>query len=301
MKKIFVFFTLIITLQLQAQVQPVLPELSQQFTNIRDFTVFQNHAWFSAQSPLGDISVIVQVEKSDGVWKNPQIASFSGKYHDLEPFITHDGLSLYFASNRPENDNDKNKDYDIWVVSRKDLTSAWPEPRNLGSQVNSDGNEFYPSLTKSGNLYFTANKSDSKGKDDIYFSEFKDGAFQKSYSLGSEINTDGDEYNAYVSKDERYLIFGAYKRADSLGSGDLYISRKDSDGNWSQAINLSNKVNSMQMDYCPFVDEENQVLYFTSRRKNFDKTEFINIGQLLQTFNSIENGLSRIYQVKLDL
>ena len=300
MKYLFLLITSIF-LHAQAQVLPVLPELSQQFTNIRDFTVFQNQAWFSAQSPLGDLSVIVQVEKNNDAWRNPQVASFSGKYHDLEPFITHDGLSLYFASNRPENDNDNDKDYDLWVVSRKDLTSAWPEPRNLGSQVNSDGNEFYPSLTKSGNLYFTANKSDSKGKDDIYFSEFKDGVFQKSYSLGSEINTDGDEYNAYVSKDERYLIFGAYKRADSLGSGDLYISRKDSDGNWSQAINLSNKVNSMQMDYCPFVDEENQVLYFTSRRKNFDKTEFINIGQLLQTFNSIENGLSRIYQVKLDL
>ena len=75
----------------------------------------------------------------------------------------------------------------------------------------------------------------------------------------------------------------------------------DTDGNWSPAENLGKKVNSSQMDYCPFVDEENHVLYFTSRRKNFDKTEFTNIEQLLQTFNSIENGLSRIYQVKLDL
>lgn len=300
MKYIFFAASLLLAMISRAEITATLAELSRQFTNARDFSVYQDQAWFSAQSPLGDISVIVTVRKTGDQWGNPQIASFSGKYHDLEPFISADGKTLYFSSNRPKDNEDEGANYDIWKVVRKDTSSSWSEPQNLGENINSAGNEFYPSVAANGNMYFTANKSDSKGKDDIYFSEWKNGSYQKSYSLGSAINSDGDEYNSYIAKDGSYLIFGAYKRKDSHGSGDLYIARKDQHGNWQAAENMGDTINSDQMDYCPFVDENTDILYFTSRRKNYQQTEFSSIKKLAETLNSIENGMSRIYETKLN-
>ncbi|WP_321538323.1 hypothetical protein [Flavobacterium piscinae] len=49
------------------------------------------------------------------------MVSFTGKYKDLEPFLSTDGLKLYFASNRPLTESGEPKDFDIWYVERKTL------------------------------------------------------------------------------------------------------------------------------------------------------------------------------------
>ena len=60
--------------------------------------------------------------------------------------------------------SDSVKDYDIWYLQKKG--DGWEGPFNLGAAVNTDKDEFYPSLTKYGNLYFTRN-NDDRG-DDIF-------------------------------------------------------------------------------------------------------------------------------------
>ena len=274
-----------------------LPEITNTFHNIRDFTIYENEAYFSAQSTLGDLSVIVKIKRINNQWNNPIIASFSGTHHDIEPFISSNGLKLYFASKRPKENNPKSTDYDIWYVYRDSVKSKWSKAINMGDVINTDKNEFYPSLSDSGNLYFTANYEDSKGKDDIYISEYKNGKHAKPFSLSNAINSTGDEYNAFIAPDESYIIFGAYKREDGFGSGDLYISYKQSDKQWTQAKNMGADINSKQMDYCPFVYL--QTLYFTSKRSQFNKTQFYSTEELISILNSSENGMSRIYQIDL--
>ena len=299
MKYLLSLFLLLLFSNLYANSSVVMPDISKHFHNVRDFTLHENEAYFSAQSTLGDLSVIIRIERKDNNWLNPQIASFSGHFHDIEPFISADGLTLYYASKRPKSDSHESKDYDIWYVERKNKQEKWSDPINMGSIVNSDKNEFYPSIADNGNLYFTANYEDSKGKDDIYLSKFIDGNYQAPYSLSDSINTEGDEYNAFIAPDESYLIFGAYNRSDGFGSGDLYISYKKSNSNWTLAENMGEIINSKQMDYCPFVYMN--TLYFTSRRSQYKNTAFNDIDELLKTFNSIENGMSRVYQTDLIL
>ena len=292
-------FLLIINISFTAQsaVQPVLPELANKFHNVRDFTVFKNEAYISVQNTLGNVSVIVRLKKSEkGEWTDDKIVSFSGQYHDMEPFLSADGYTLYFVSNRPTDENDASKDFDIWKVERKTHDSPWSAAINMGAVINTDKNEFYPSVANNGNLYFTANYDDSKGKDDIYVSEYKQGKYQKPHSLSTAINSSGDEYNAYIAPNEMYLIFGAYKRKDSLGSGDLYRSIRDKDGTWSQATNLGKKINSPYMDYCPFIDVKNNRLYFTSKRVKKQQQQYQSIDDMLKDFNGYDNGMSRIYK-----
>ena len=86
-----------------------------------------------------------------------------------------------------------------------------------------------------------------------------------------------------------------------MGGSDLYISTKRG-GKWMDAVHMG-ATNSNRIDYCPFVDVRNQVLYFTSERNNVAK--FYSKPQskqaILHYFNQDTNGSSRIYKVMFDL
>lgn len=303
MKKIFTLllfcFNISTFAQVEIKVQPFLPELFSQYPSVRDLTISPNEdeAYFSAQSILGEVSVIVRIKKENGKWTKPEIAPFSGKFNDLEPFLSHDGLRLYFASDRPIGDLSDKKDYDIWYVERT-LNGPWSNPINMGDVINTKQNEFYPSVAKNGNIYFTTERKDTKGKDDIYFSQWKDDHYTNPISLSESINTNAYEFNAYVSSDESYIIFTGYRWKDGLGSGDLYISY-NKNGIWTKAKNLGRKINSDQMDYCPFVNAKTKTMYFTSRRSVLNKTTFNSHNELLYEITRYSNGSSRIYKVTL--
>lgn len=294
---------MILTIVSEAQetmvVEPALMVLKE-YDKVRDFTINQkgDEAYFSVQSQLDGISVICYSKKVDGTWSKPKIAPFSGRHNDLEPFLTEDGSKLYFVSNRSISDSvAEPKDFDIWFVERENNMSDWGPAKNMGAPINTKGNEFYPTLASNGNLYFTFDGEGSKGKDDIFFSELKNGNYTAPISLPAQINTEGYEYNAYISKDESYLLFGGYNRGDGYGNGDIYISFKDVNGEWSQAGPLPPEINTKYMDYCPFVDEENNVLYFTSIRANRVEKGFQDISELNEYLNGYRNGNSRLYKV----
>jgi WD40-like Beta Propeller Repeat len=288
--------------QTPVAVEPALEHLLK-YPNIRDFTMSSSgdEAYISLQSPLGEISVLARIKKLKNAWSEPEVVSFSGVYKDLEPFLSKNDLRLYFASNRPFIDSiDQAKDFDIWFVERERTDSDWGEPVNLGAPVNTTSNEYYPSVAQNGNIYFTSDGLDSKGKDDIFYSSWSDDAYSAPSSLSDSINTDGYEFNAYIAHDESYLIFGGYNREDGMGSGDLYISFRDKNLVWQNAVNLGEHVNSRYMDYCPFVDTGSATLYFTSKRSAInDINNFQSLGEVLEEINKSENGFSRIYRVSI--
>ena len=281
--------------------QEVLSNLKN-FPNVRDFTVSTsgNEAYFTAQSPDEEVSVIISVSKQNGLWTTPKLVSFSGKYKDLEPSLSLDNKRLFFVSNRPlEASDEQPKDFDIWYVERNSVKDNWSSPINMGSPINTEADEFYPSLAANGNLYFTSNRNSTNGKDDIFFSQLKDGKYTQPVSLPATINSKGYEFNAFVAPDESYLIFSGYNRKDGLGSGDLYISY-NKNGAWNQAKNLGKEVNSNKMDYCPFVDMNSNTLYFTSKRSHISVEKTTTIEELKNRINQYQNGFSRIYAVPMN-
>ena len=300
-----VFFTHLSTAQTKA-VQPFLPEIISRFPNVRDITISQDgmEIYFTTQSYLGELSAIVTIRKERGNWTSPEVVSFSGQYQDLEPFLTPDGLRCFFASNRPldKNSADTKEDYDIWYVERISVNDVWSAPVNIGAPVNTAENEFYPSVSKSGNLYFTSDGKISKGKDDIFVSKLENGKYQMPVSVDDSINSTGYEFNAFIAPDESFLIFTCYNKAGGFGSGDLYISFNKgtnlTSGNWTAPENLGKEINSAQMDYCPFVDVNSGVLYFTSKRTALEihPEHARNIRELTNEMQRYENGQSRLYK-----
>ena len=266
----------------------------------RDFALSPDGSelFYTIQTQKGVFQTLLHSKKlSNGSWTNPTIASFAGNYSDLEPAFSADGKKLYFASNRPINGSEP-KDFDIWVVEKKN--GVWGSPTNLGPTVNSSQDEFYPSIAASGNLYFTAAYTRGIGKEDIYMARFIQGSFEQPEPLDTSVNSKMYEFNAFVSQDEKYILFTAYGRKDDMGGGDLYLSEKGSDGKWKPARHLP-QLNSNRLDYCPFISFDSKILFFTSERSNLKdsyKGQPVKTSELNQLLNSPLNGGGNIYWIK---
>lgn len=259
-----------------------------------------NEMYYTLQSGLGVFSTILYRKKqNDGTWSSPEVAPFSGRYADLEPAFSHDGKKIYFASNRPVPGVER-RNFDIYVTERNGNT--WSEPKNLGDAVNTPtAHEYYPSVGITGNLYYTAQYAVGNGGEDIHMARWNKDHFEKSIFLDSAVNSKQDEFNAFVSPDESFIIFSSYGRSDDTGGGDLYMSRKDANGNWLKAVNMK-ALNSRRLDYCPFVSFDKKLLYFTSNRFDlpnmYDKPTTFKDLQL--KYNGALNGSDNIYVVSFE-
>ena len=96
-----------------------------------------------------DIWVTGRTTKDDA-WGEPMNLgpTVNRSNYDDGPWLTPDGLSLYFHSNRPGGIGS----FDIWVTNRATKNDPWTEPINLGAMVNSSAREAYPCLSTDGRL-----------------------------------------------------------------------------------------------------------------------------------------------------
>ena len=236
----------------------------------------------------------------DGRWKTPEVAPFSGIYNDIEPFITSDGQKLYFASNRPV-EGEEPKDFDIWMVE-KDENGEWSEPKNLGEPVNSDVDEFYPSLTESGDIYFTAANEMAMGREDIFVSRYVEGEYQPIENLGDKVNSERDEFNSFIAKDGSYLLYTTTGFGSGEGGGDIWVNFRSEDSTWSGPKNLGPSVNSNKLEYCPSITLDGKYLFFTSNRVN-DRiySEKLSYEKLVDNYNNPYNGAGDIYWVSSEI
>jgi len=274
------------------------PEMVSTYLNQRDIAISSDgtEIYYTLSTFDNSFRSIVRIELENSKPILTEIASFSGEYNDIEPFISSSGEKLFFASDRPDNLNDSIKDYNIWVVERTEL--QWGEPKILSSVINTSEDEFYPSVAENGNLYFTAAYQNSMGLEDIYKSEFIDGNYTTPISLDSAINSSMYEFNAYISPDEKIIVFSSYGRFDDQGGGDLYFSKKDESGKWLPAVNMGNTINSESLDYCPFIDFKRGNFYFTSNRRQ-KKYKKLNLNELIKESEQILNGMGNIYYINL--
>ena len=252
--------------------------------------------FYTLQWGFGSYSVILHSHKDGGQWSKPETAWFSGRFNDLEPAFSPDGSKFYFTSNRPwDNSDSSKKDYDIWMIEKKG--TGWGDPAPMDTLINSANDEFYPSVAKNGNLYFT--RDNDAQKDDIFISRFVNGKYSKPVALPETVNSKGYDFNAFVDPDERFLIFSSYKRTDDLGGGDLYYCLNDN-GSWKPAKHFGKEINSSSLDYSPFVTADKRFFFFTSKKQlvKFPFPQQKSSSEIREILSSFGNGNDDIYIVR---
>lgn len=222
---------------------------------------------------VGPFATIMETHKMGGRWTRPEVAPFArdSRFSNLEPAISPDGSRFFFLSTRPPDGRPPAPEevrswvhQDIWFMDR--VNGRWDEPHALGSPVNTDEAEFFPSVTNDGTLYFTRSFSDGSGSY-IYRSRLVDGSYQEPERLGPEVNSTTSQYNAFIAPDEHYLILCTPKRTDTRGGTDYYIVFRDENDMWSEPVNLGDAVNSTgTSEFSPYVSRDGRLFFFMATR-----------------------------------
>ena len=214
---------------------------------------------------LGDRPEIRFAEWSESGWAEPRLLLGHKEHSFHDPMLSPDESRLYFISNRPASGSGAAKDSDIWYVARRG--EGWSDPIQLGPAVNSPADEYYISFTRDGHLYFASNvraQEDQSNNYDLYRARWVDGEFEKAAPLPGLVNTGAYEADVFVSPDETWLIVCSTRRS-GLGRGDLYLSVRESNGDWSAVQTLGAPINTGGHELCPYVTADGKRLMYTSQ------------------------------------
>ena len=103
----------------------------------------------------------------EGRWTRPLELGdeINTKYSETTPFLSADGKTLYFSSDRPGGQGSQ----DIYLTRRLDDTwQHWRKPQNLGSPINTDEYDAYYSIAAKGDYAYFMSGKGSLGKKDIF-------------------------------------------------------------------------------------------------------------------------------------
>lgn len=140
---------------------------------------------------------------------------------ESQPSVSADGLWLFFASNRPGGYGGT----DIWRCHRLP-NGDWSRPTNLGTRINTPGNEKAPFLHADGHtLYFVSSGWQGFGGYDVYFIDLADTNASCPTNLGLPINSEDDNSSFGVTTDGHHAYFSgrvATSRSKDILYFDLY-------------------------------------------------------------------------------
>ena len=183
--------------------------------------------YFHSNRPGGqggtDLWVTTRATVSDP-WGEPvNLGPTVNTADDRNPDISADGLSLYFASNRPGGYGDT----DFWVTTRITKNAEWGTPVHLGSTVNSSYAERQPTISADGLWLFFNDYSNPRpggyGGEDIWMTTrpTPEGDWGPPVNLGPTVNTPYSDIGPDISYDGRTLFFSS-NRLGGSGAWDLW-------------------------------------------------------------------------------
>lgn len=139
----------------------------------------------------------------------------STSYSVAHPCLSPDGQLLYFSSDMPGGQGGM----DLYV-SRKEGDS-WGQPKNLGPDINTPGNEEFPYIRKDGQLYFSSDGRGGFGGLDVFTAVMSDGKISEIKNLGPPLNSYTDDFGIVFADDNTKGYFSS-DRAGGKGSDDIY-------------------------------------------------------------------------------
>jgi serine/threonine protein kinase len=196
-------------------------------------------------------------------WGTPENLgeSLNSASKDGSTSMSADGLSLYFASNRPGGSGSE----DIWISRRSRKSDPWGEPENLGPIVNTPSFDWGPSISADGlSLYFDSIRPGGSGGFDIWMTTRKtpNDDWSAPVNLGQTVNCSSDEGAVSISADGLMLFFIS-DRPGGYGLHDIWVTwRTTTHDSWSTPVNLGPTVNTSSREGSPEISADGLELYF---------------------------------------
>ena len=151
--------------------------------------------------------------KDNGKWgKIISLPFNSSEYSTSNPSLSRDGKTLYFSSDMPGTIGG----VDIWKVA-VNADGSFGTPENLGSKVNSEGNESFPFIADDNNtLYFASSGKQGMGGLDVFQIDLSKG--EEAVNLGKPVNTEQDDFGFTFNKSKNLGFFASNRN----GNDDIF-------------------------------------------------------------------------------
>lgn len=175
------------------------------------------------------------------------------RFSEYNPVISADEKTLLFTREL--------QFYDAIFWSRK-IDGRWTEPVNLTPQLGVDQDYYTSSLTPDGKTLLMYRVDTWDGN--IYVSHLQGETWSKVEKLNGNVNTKFWESHATMSSDGKKLYFTSNRR-ESIGGLDIFVSARDSTGNWGPAKNMGPGINTVYDEQTPFLANNDSSLFFSSR------------------------------------
>jgi hypothetical protein len=168
------------------------------------------------------------VGRTDGKW-DEYVVSFDYDNHSvMHPCLSANGDTLYFVSDMPGGQGGM----DLWCCVRQPADKRWGAPFNLGTPVNTPGNEVFPTIDPAGTLYFSSDRHPGMGGLDIFYSKRVKGKWTPPKNMRAPINSSADDYSYMVDAFSENLLgkadtlgYFSSNRPGGKGSDDIYMFR----------------------------------------------------------------------------
>jgi hypothetical protein len=206
--------------------------------------------------------ILMSIKREGGAWSELKPLPFSeAKFRDVCPTLSADETNLIFTSCRPAPEAGNAGEFNMWVVDRK--SDGWSEPRLLAPEIRS-GKDARPVFAGNGTMYFGSWRDGTVDGSNIFISKRVKGKFEKPKRLDSPFNA-ANAMPTFIAPDESVLIFESL-RSGGLGGSDFWLSIKNPDGTWGQAINLGEPINSKADDWFGGFSPDGKYFFFVSDR-----------------------------------
>lgn len=202
------------------------------------------------------------------VYIDEETDEINTKYHESSLVFTKDGETVYFTRNNFNNGKvgyDKDKTVLLKIYKATLKNKKWSKITELPFN-NNNYNVAHPTLSSDGKfLYFSSDMPGGYGSSDLYRVAInEDGTFGLPENLGSKINTKSRETFPYINQED--VLYFASDGHLGIGGLDIFKSKKDDLGNYSQFENLGRPINSEKDDFGYSKSPFDNVSFFTSNR-----------------------------------
>jgi outer membrane protein OmpA-like peptidoglycan-associated protein/tetratricopeptide (TPR) repeat protein len=194
--------------------------------------------------------------------------SINSKFHESTPAFTNDGKTMYFTRNNyldGKKGKNGNKITLVKIYKASLENDKWVNVTEL--PFDSDNySTAHPALSPDGKtLYFASDMPGTIGQSDLFKVKINDDAtFGTPENLGNTINTEGRETFPFVN-DENEIYF-ASDGHPGLGGLDVFVSKINPDGTFSEVQNVGENVNSPKDDFAYLIDTKSRRGFFSSNR-----------------------------------
>ncbi len=169
----------------------------------------------TSEEGITKLKLFYAERNAEGEWSKPVELPFnSDEYSVGHPAISKDGNTLYFASDMPGGQGGVDIYKSTWN------NDQWGAPINMGNEINTEGNELFPTLFADKDLYFASNGHGGLGGLDIFVSDVSKQSV-KVNNVGSPINGPLDDFGLVMLSDGQSGFFSS-NREGSGNKDDIY-------------------------------------------------------------------------------